>query len=393
MLDVIKKIVSYLKIPITFLQVPLLYISYYFFKVFKKKNIKRTWVIGVDEIASIIFFLKDVLNPSISVCLSKNTFYNRNYNYSININNIYLRYFFRLFYAPLLLGYLVNKSTHFWYIWNSGFLFDRNYEFKFLKSKNIKIITLFCGDDIRSVKLTNAYAKKNQIDTHTHYQIYENKYMQTDSYDSEKKKLAKSAEKYADIVFNYKMCQISYLSCRQFPFPYLFAKNNFFKNIEKYDNLDCIKILHAPSSVLFKGTSLVRAAIKKLEIAGYNIEYIELQNTPNNLILEYLKSSHIVLNQFYAFTPGYLGIEAMANYCAVLMSADPSIETSLPQNINDAWMITKYWEVYDNLKYLLDNPKRIKYFANNGYEFAINHYTYEVAGEYINKVLKENNVI
>ena len=44
-------------------------------------------------------------------------------------------------------------------------------------------------------------------------------------------------------------------------------------------------------------------------------------------------------------------------------------------------------------KITLDNPKKIKYFANNGYEFAINHYTYEVAGEYINKVLNENNVI
>ena len=68
----------------------------------------------------------------------------------------------------------------------------------------------------------------------------------------------------------------------------------------------------------------------------------------------------------------------MANNCAVLMSADPSVEKGLPQNIKDAWMITKYWQVYDNLKLLLDNPKKIKYFANNGYEFAINHYTYEV---------------
>ena len=288
---------------------------------------------------------------------------------------------------------MINKSTHFWYIWNSGFLLDRNYEFKFLKSKNIKIITLFCGDDIRSVKLTNNYAKKNKIDTHTHYQVYENKIMQTNFYDFEKKKLAKSAEKYADIVFNYEMCQMSYLECKQFPFPYLFEKTKFFKNLKKYENLGTIKILHAPSSALFKGTSLVRAAIKKLEIEKYDFEYIELQNTPNHTVLEHLKSSHIVLNQFYALTPGYFGIEAMANNCAVLMSADPSVEKGLPQNIKDAWMITKYWQVYDNLKLLLDNPKKIKYFANNGYEFAINHYTYEVAGEYINKVLNENNVI
>ena len=88
--------------------------------------------------------------------------------------------------CPITTRLFINKSTHFWYIWNSGFLLDRNYEFKFLKSKNIKIITLFCGDDIRSVKLTNNYAKKNKIDTHTHYQVYENKIMQTNFYDLKK---------------------------------------------------------------------------------------------------------------------------------------------------------------------------------------------------------------
>jgi len=91
--------------------------------------------------------------------------------------------------------------------------------------------------------------------------------------------------------------------------------------------------------------------------------------------------------------PDWVGIESMANHCAVLMSADPSIETGLPQDSKDAWMITKYWEVYDNLKYLLDNPEKIKYYADNGYDFTYKHYTYEAAGEYINKVLKDNGVI
>ena len=54
MIDTVKQIVNFLKIPITYLQVPLLYFSYYFFKIFKKKN-NNSWVIGVDEIASIIF--------------------------------------------------------------------------------------------------------------------------------------------------------------------------------------------------------------------------------------------------------------------------------------------------------------------------------------------------
>ncbi len=393
MLETIKNIVRYLKTPITYFQIPVLYISYYFFKIIQKKDIKNSWVIGVDEICGIIFFLKNILKSSTNVSFSKYEYNNYKYDYSININNIYLRYLFRLIYAPLLLGYLINKNSHFWYIWNSGFLMDRNYEFKFLKSKNIKIVTSFCGDDIRSIKLTNEYAKKNKLDIHSHYNVIENKYMQRSFYDKDKKKLAESADKYADIIFNYKMCQMSYLKSKQHSFPYLLDKTKFKKNDNKYKNLDKIKVIHAPSSPLTKGTSLVRAAIKKLEIEKYNIEYIELIGKPNEIVLENLHSSHIALNQFYAFTGGYFGAEAMANHCAVLMSADPSIETDLPQDSKDAWMITKYWEVYDNLKYLLDNPTKIKYYADKGYNFAYKNYTYEAAREYIKSVLQENNII
>lgn len=174
---------------------------------------------------------------------------------------------------------------------------------------------------------------------------------------------------------------------------YMYDKNMFYYNKENYNNIKKIKILHAPSNPLVKGTPLVRATIKKLYLDGYNFEYIELQNMPNKMVLEHLKTSHIVLNQFYALVPGMFGIEAMANHCAVLMSADPSIETGLTQDSKDAWMITKYWEVYDNLKYLLDNPEKIKYYADNGYKFTYEHYTYEAASEYINKVLKGNGVI
>jgi spore maturation protein CgeB len=49
--------------------------------------------------------------------------------------------------------------------------------------------------------------------------------------------------------------------------------------------------------------------------------------------------------------------------------------------------------LYDNLKYLLDNPEKIKYYADRGYDFTYKHYTYEAASEYINKVLKDNGVI
>jgi hypothetical protein len=393
MLVLIKRFLNFFKTPITLLQLPILYISYYFFKINKNNETKISWVIGVDEIASNIFFLKQILKPSTNVSFSKNKYYNLKYDYNINIENIYLKFLFRFFYGPLLLGYLINKNTHFWYIWHSGFLLNRDFEFKFLKKKKIIIICMFVGDDIRSIKLTNKYGKENKIDVNTNYYTLENEYMLSNSYDLDKKKIAVSADKYADIVFSHKKCQMSYLQSKQYSWPYMFDKNKFFRNNKKFENFNRIKILHAPSSPLFKGTPLVRAVIKKLEIDGYNIEYTELQDTKNEIVLEHLKSTHIVLNQFYCFTPGLFGIEAMANHCAVLMSADSKIEQGLPQNCKDAWMITRYWELYSNLKYLLDNTSMIKYYADNGYDFAYKHYTYEAAGEFMRGVLAENKII
>ena len=64
-----------------------------------------------------------------------------------------------------------------------------------------------------------------------------------------------------------------------------------------------------------------------------------------------------------------------------------------------SWMVlipvvnTKYWEVYDNLKLLLDNPEKIKFFADNGHKFCKKYYTYEAAGSYYHSVFLKNNII
>lgn len=376
------------------LQIMLLNISFFIFKLIcSKKTRNISWVIGVSEIASMLYFIANIFKHSTSVCLDKNPYYKLSYNFSIDISNRYLKFLYRIFYGSILLGYLANKNSHFLYIWSSGFLIDREYEFKFLKSKNKKIVCVFVGDDIRAPKLLNEYIKNLKYDSYIDYIKLQIPSYLSDNYDIEKKKIAKISDEYSDLIFNCSFDQLSYLKSKQVFIPYMYDKNKFFKNDNKFKDVKKIKILHAPSNPFVKGTPLVRAAIKKLQIEGYYFEYVELQNIPNEVVLEHLKSAHIVLNQFYAFVPGVFGIESMANHCAVLMSSDPSIETGLPQDSKDAWMITKYWEVYDNLKYLLDNSEKIKYYADNGYEFAYKHYTYEAASEYINRVLKENGVI
>lgn len=193
-------------------QILLLNISYSFFKlIYLKKNRNISWVIGVSEIASILNFLGNIIIKSKTVCFDKNSYYKLSYDFSIDVSNKYLKFLYRSFYGPILLGYLVNKNSHFLYIWSSGFLINREYEFKFLKSKNKKIVCMYVGDDIRSPKLTLEFAKNLSMDHFIEYVGSQTQYYLTDKYDDNKKIVAKIADKYADLIFNYKFDQISYL--------------------------------------------------------------------------------------------------------------------------------------------------------------------------------------
>lgn len=357
---------------------------------------KKGCVIGVSEMASMIYLYGNLFSDSKTVCLDSNKFYKLDYDFAIPKGqgkfSHYIYGIKRVFYGPVLLAYLANKYDVFIYLWSTGFLLDREFDFRFLKKRNKKIITMFVGDDVRSPALLKKKLKTLEYDGFLDYVAIAHPQYLTVHYDEKKKKVAKVSDQYSDICFSWPIDQASYLTSKQYFLPYAYDKNDFYRNDDKFNDSTITKILHAPSNPLVKGTPLVRAAIKRLELEGYRFEYKELINVPNQQVLGELRSSHIVLNQFYAFAPGVFGIESLANHCAVLMSADPDIETGLPQDAKGAWMITAYWQVYTNLKLLLDNPEEIKKYADAGYEFALSHYTYEAASEYLLKIFKENGI-
>ena len=108
------------------------------------------------------------------------------------------------------LGYLVNKGDIFVYIWSKGYLYNRNFEFKFLKSKNKKIICIFLGRDIKSLKLKIDFMKNQNLDTQENY--FDESF--NDEYDFEKKEIATSADSYADLIFNHSTDNKSYIKSK-----------------------------------------------------------------------------------------------------------------------------------------------------------------------------------
>lgn len=367
------------------LQIAILYFFNFIFKFIKLKKV--VMIVGVDEIANCTYYFKNVFQrEAISVNFSSNKYYiNNKYDYMLNIKNKYFLYIARLFYGPYLLAKLSNQSDIFLYFWWTGFCVDREMDYKFLKNKNKKIVCIFVGDDIRSRKLLKEKLEKENIDSYVFYDHYN-----FEINEKRVKRVALLADKYSDLNFSVKKSQMSYLKDSIDNFTYM-INDNILKN-DKYSTLidGKIKILHAPSNPILKGTPLVRAAIKKLQIEGYDFEYIELQNRPNEEVLKLLEESNIVLNQFYADMPGVFGIESMAKKNAVLMSADYK---NLPTNGKKPWLMTNYWELYDNIKYLLDNPHEIKRYADIGYKFVKNNYRGEKVRDYYINIFYENNII
>ena len=285
------KVFIFLKPFLVGIQLLLLYASNFIFQyIYVPKN-KVNWVVGVHEIAANITNLSRILESSISVSLKSSKYYDYKYDYQIRSGSKLVYYLIRFIYGPFLLGYLANKANSFFYIWDQGFLFERKFDFKFLKKKNKKLVLMFCGSDIRSPKLSLEYSNIRDLENFLNY-------TSNDPILGEKIALknAAIADKYADLIFNYPICQISHIKKKQYHFPYMYPKENFSKNVNKFENFKNIIILHAPSSPLVKGTPLIRAAIKKLKLEAYEFEYVELVGVSNLKVLDYLEKSHITTN-------------------------------------------------------------------------------------------------
>lgn len=378
------------------IQMYLLYFFHVYF-ILEKHLIKRKktkWIVGTEEIAGLIHYISQSISNAASVSLTHNKFYNYEYDYTINIDNKTKPYVLaRIIYAPFLLAKLTHQSEGFFFIGAASFLIGetdvQEFEMKYIKKRKKKIIRFFTGSDIRSPKLSIEFAKKHHIELMASYfDLISPKYL-TDDYENYLQNLVRVSEKYCDIIFNAAVDQISYFSKPTMPFLYFYPDERFCRNPEKFENISKIKVVHASSSPIIKGTQLVRAAVAKLKSENVDFEYIELIGVSNDVVLQELRSAHIVLNEFYALVPGLFGVEAMASYCALVTSADENYEKDLPQGSNNAWFVTRNYQVYDHLKILINDHELIKTYAEEGFKWAINNAAISATGKKLLETLSQ----
>lgn len=112
-----------------------------------------------------------------------------------------------------------------------------------------------------------------------------------------------------------------------------------------------VRILHCPSSPLAKGTPIILEAIGRLRKKGYEIDFVLIQNMPNDRVLQELERCDFVVDQLYSDAPmagfateaAYFGRPAVVagyfapwvDHCLEVGNTPPSLFV-LPDNIESA---------------------------------------------------------
>jgi len=184
----------------------------------------------------------------------------------------------------------VKECDIFIFIWQS---FKQDFsDYKYLKEKKKKIITIFVGDDVRWFE-----AAKQEFNLVNLPQIEYEDYDYTPIALTKKLMCLRTAEKYSDIILSQpNHSQLSLRPYNNISLPII--AENYSENSRQRS----IPILvHAPTSV-GKGTNLIEPVIEQLKKDGLVFEYKRIENMPRKMALEVYRNADIIIDQL--LTPG-----------------------------------------------------------------------------------------
>ena len=336
--------------------------------VFKGNPKINSWVVGTTETAKTVLDLSKALPGSVSVNLNRHRFYDQVYTYSCNSRNA------GMIFGPILLGYLSSRMHRFMYVGSDGYLMSdidfREREFRLLRKWGCKIACFQVGSEIRSLKKLSAWGKINDVETVATAAelLYTSVHIERNEFFVEKR--AEVIDRYAHIVFNSQIDQMSYLKSEALPNCYLVDDSYFLPPSDKFKSLTKIVVCHAPSNPKLKGTAEIRNSIQILIQEGFDIEYVEFLDTPHEEVLEGLTRAHIVVNELFSMMPGVFAIEALSHRCVLLTSADPRYEQSIKWFDSPAWFVTNRMNILQNLRWCLSNREKLEEISEAGWLWA-----------------------
>ena len=260
----------------------------------------------------------------------------------------------------------LGSNNWFIFLFGSNFLpfhysvpFLNYVDYALLKKMGNKIISNFCGCDIRDKTTFHLFAEKFGIaDT---CEVCQRRTTKCDP--RRARRVVRGAEKYADVILS--VPDISFILTK----PYYY----FWVPIEtdRYDfhipENKIPRIMHAPSEKVLKGSDVILSVLDKLRRNGYKFEPVVLDKQPHNEIKKQLSAADILIDDVLCNTTGKLSLEAMASGCAVLCGLDKKFQ-GLPEECPAVSSFSH--TLYDNLKDLLENREKIRQIAGKGREYV-----------------------
>lgn len=357
----------------------LLRACYWLFKPFAAFTPRVTWVVGPEDIALMTSHIAAGIPGSYTVLHTRNPYYpDAAYDCVIQKTSRALggrwTTWRRLYGGPIVLAWLLNRARGFVYVGGGAYLDswhdEREFEFSFIKRHGRQLVCYFTGSDIRSPKLSAARAAETGKPNLGTMVLKLDPSFAEAAYDDARRLRAEVADTYADIIFNAREDQLSYLTSQTEPFLYFYPDRHFVGPSGKYDAPNRIKVVHAPSSPILKGTDVVRDVMQRILAEHPEVDYVELIGVPNNEVLGELDAAHIALNEFYASMPGVFSVEAMARRCVVVTSASVDDEPDLGEESRGAWVVADVNTLYDEVKRLVSDPASLGAQADRGWAWA-----------------------
>ncbi len=186
-------------------------------------------------------------------------------------------------------------------------LLPHNRDFPLIKTAGKKIISIFCGSDIR---YWPAYSDHLSDPMEKYYEGEKPNFMRDNFLDPLLSTLRR-AELFADMVLSEP--SMSSLALR--PYNQVYAPLMFKEFKVNIPDREVPQIVHAPSVLAMKGSKFILEALAALKGEGVSFDFYICHDVPNETVLNMLGQADCVIDQIGGI--GVFAREAMASGCAV----------------------------------------------------------------------------
>ena len=176
----------------------------------------------------------------------------------------------------------------------------------------------------------------------------------------------------------------------------------FYSQKESFNNglNGTVRIVHTPNHRGVKGTEFLIQAVEDLKDEGLDIELVLLEHKTNDKVLEELRNSDILAEQFILTGYGLSGIEGMATGIPVLSNLENEEYTRVFRRysyLNECPILSTSPEnIKENLRILIKHPELRKQLGIAGRKYVEKYHSY-MAAKYIfsnvyEKILNGKNI-